>query len=78
MIKILLFAGLKEQAGTGELEWPDAGMTVAQLKEKAARAYPFGPELHTSMTAVDEEFVDEHYIVKDGDVVAFIPPVSGG
>ena len=78
MIKILLFAGLKEQAGTGELEWPEAGMTVAQLKEQAARAYPFGPELSTSMTAVDEEFVDEQYIVKDGDVVSLFPAVGGG
>jgi molybdopterin converting factor small subunit len=30
------------------------------------------------MVAVNEEYVDTNYILKDGDVVALIPPVSGG
>jgi len=30
------------------------------------------------LTAINEEFAIDEDIVKDGDTVAFIPPVSGG
>ena len=30
------------------------------------------------MTAVNHEYVDENYLLRDKDEVAFFPPVTGG
>ena len=30
------------------------------------------------MTAVNHEYVDENYLLRDEDEVAFFPPVTGG
>ncbi|PGS48463.1 molybdopterin converting factor subunit 1 [Bacillus sp. AFS041924] len=78
MIKVLLFAHLREKAGIEELTVNDQnGINVKELKELLMNKYDL-PQLHQIMTAVNEEFVTDEEIVKDGDVVAFIPPVSGG
>ncbi|ELK45221.1 molybdopterin converting factor subunit 1 [Halobacillus sp. ACCC02827] len=77
MNRILFFAGLKEQIGEGEWSFDAAGLTVEDLKETVRQE--FGVEqVMTSMTAVNEEFAQKETIVKEGDTVAFIPPVSGG
>jgi molybdopterin synthase sulfur carrier subunit len=34
--------------------------------------------LSSVMTAINESFANEGDLIKDGDTVAFIPPVSGG
>ena len=78
MIKVLLFAHLREKAGTEELTVTDkSGISVKELKDLLMNKYDL-PQLNQIMTAVNEEFVTDEEIVKDGDVVAFIPPVSGG
>jgi MoaE-MoaD fusion protein len=77
-IKVLLFAALRERAGTGELELdlPD-GATVADaaraLAERAAALSVKG-----AMAAVNEVYARPDQRLGDGDVVAFIPPVAGG
>jgi sulfur-carrier protein len=77
MIKILFFAHLKEAVGSAEMEWPDEGNSIEELKKHLHRE--LGLEgLDTVMTAVNEEFADDETMLKAGDVVAFIPPVSGG
>jgi len=77
MVKILLFADLQERAGTSSLEFPADNLSVAELKTQLQGAYP---ELHLRgvMTAVNEEYAQEEDTVAAGDIVAFIPPVSGG
>jgi len=45
------------------------------LKEKHPE---ISQNLDNVMVAVNEEYVDKDYILKNGDVVALIPPVSGG
>ncbi|MEE6453173.1 molybdopterin converting factor subunit 1 [Gottfriedia acidiceleris] len=78
MIKVLLFAHLREKAGTDELTVIDKnGISVKELKDWLMTHYDL-PQLNQIMTAVNEEFVTNEEIVKDGDTVAFIPPVSGG
>ena len=77
MIKVLLFAQLKEAAGQEKLEVEAEGLTVAGLKQKLST--DFGLEgLEAVMTAVNEEFADDETVLTDGDTAAFIPPVSGG
>lgn len=77
MIKVLLFAHLSEEIGKREVEIEAVGFTIAKLKNKLLEIYPTLPLAHV-FTAVNEEYVTEETVLKSGDVVAFIPPVSGG
>jgi sulfur-carrier protein len=76
MNKIKLFAHLRESAGQEEIELEAAGKTINELKAILTEAYHLN--LETVMTAVNEEFALDHELIKEGDVIAFIPPVSGG
>lgn len=77
MIKILLFAHLSEEVGEKEIEIEAVGYTVAKVKQKLLAEYPKLP-LDNVFTAVNEEYTNEETMLQDGDVIAFIPPVSGG
>lgn len=77
MIKILLFAHLQETIGKSQLNVDLSDYTVGQLKEWMENQYP-QLSLQNMMVAVNEEFATDDMIVKDGDTVAFIPPISGG
>jgi sulfur-carrier protein len=83
-IKLLYFAGLREALGSsGEsLELPAGVATVAALRAHlAARggkwAEQFAPTRNVR-AAVIQLMVPAHAPVKDGDEVAFFPPVTGG
>ena len=54
-----------------------AGKTIAELKQQIAETYDI-QKLDTVMTAVNEEFAVNDEVIKDGDTIAFVPPVSGG
>lgn len=78
MITILLFANLREEVGLDQLVILEKQeMTVVQLKEWLKESYHL-QSLDTVMVAVNEEFVTNEEMIKAGDIVAFIPPVSGG
>lgn len=77
MIEILFFAGLQEKLGKDKLLLEEAvGMTISDLRKKLHSTY----ELDTThaIVAVNEEYVPDDTVLQDQDVVAFIPPVSGG
>ncbi|SFB03222.1 MULTISPECIES: molybdopterin converting factor subunit 1 [unclassified Bacillus (in: firmicutes)] len=77
MNKVLFFAYLRDQLGRESLEMDAAGKTVAELKAELIAAYRLD-KMETVMTAINEEFSMNEEMIKDGDVIAFIPPVSGG
>lgn len=77
MIKILLFAHLQEEIGKDALMMDTDRCTVLQVKQYIQTHYP-AVNLDQVMTAVNEEFSFDEDEVKDGDVIAFLPPVSGG
>ncbi|WP_263701403.1 molybdopterin converting factor subunit 1 [Bacillus thuringiensis] len=78
MITILLFANLREEVGLDRLVISEKEeMTVQQLKEWLTASYGL-QSLDKVMAAVNEEFVTNEEMIKAGDIVAFIPPVSGG
>lgn len=77
MIKVLLFAQLQEESGQHELAIERADITVAELKEQLTNEFSL-PSLDSAMVAINEEFAHEDDVVNEGDIVAFIPPVSGG
>jgi len=77
MIRVLLFANLQEEAGRSELQIEKENITVAQLKDVVANEYNV-PVSEPIMVAINEEYANEDDRVQSGDVVALIPPVSGG
>ncbi|MFG6116176.1 molybdopterin converting factor subunit 1 [Halobacillus sp. MO56] len=77
MNKILLFAGLQEKAGQAEVELNAVNKSIAEIKSMLKENYEM-EEIDTSMAAVNEEYANGDFVVKEGDTIAFIPPVSGG
>ncbi|TXR64736.1 molybdopterin converting factor subunit 1 [Bacillus sp. AR18-7] len=78
MITILLFANLREEVGLDQFVISEKQeMTVQQLKEWLKANYSL-QSLDRVMVAVNEEFVTNEEMIRAGDIVAFIPPVSGG
>ncbi|MFJ7919237.1 molybdopterin converting factor subunit 1 [Lysinibacillus fusiformis] len=77
MINILLFAHLQEAVGVSTLSVELSDVTVTQVKEWMEQHYP-QLTLQQMMTAINEEFATDSTIVKSGDTIAFIPPISGG
>ena len=52
--------------------------TVQDLKEALVSAYPEFKKLTKFSIAVNQEYRDDNYQIKDNDEVVIIPPVSGG
>ncbi|MFC0270739.1 molybdopterin converting factor subunit 1 [Metabacillus herbersteinensis] len=77
MIKVLLFAHLQEEVGTESLSIERSNLTVKSLIQYLEKEYPF-QSLQKVMVAINESYAKEDDLIQDGDVVAFIPPVSGG
>jgi molybdopterin converting factor subunit 1 len=80
LVKVRLFARLRELAGTAELtrEMPD-GSTAEALWRAVARDFPAMADYgRTVSCAVNEEYARVTTVLKPGDEVAFLPPVSGG
>ena len=81
-VSVKLFARLRDLAGTSDLEaqFPDDSVTVATISRYLSEHVPaLRPQLDCVAFAVNEEYVTDHAsTVRDGDVVALIPPISGG
>lgn len=73
----MFFAHLRDLTGEESIMIAAAGKTVAELKEMIAEQYTTA-KFDTVMTAINEEFATNDEVIKDGDEIAFIPPVSGG
>lgn len=76
----LLFFGIttdltNEHAITFEVK---AKSTVENIKIALTTKYPNLKNLHQFAIAVNEEYADDDLVLKENDVVAIIPPVSGG
>lgn len=77
MVEVLFFAELQEAVGSEKLSLDAEGLTVKELKMQSLAKYKLDHIDH-AMVAVNEEFAKEDTVLASGDVVAFIPPVSGG
>jgi molybdopterin synthase sulfur carrier subunit len=75
---LLLFAAARTAAGTGREEM--SGVTVAEVLDVArARHGPsFAAVLDASRVWVNGEPAPGDQVLRDGDEVAILPPVSGG
>ncbi|MEK7016842.1 MULTISPECIES: molybdopterin converting factor subunit 1 [Bacillus] len=77
MIEVLLFANLQEEASKSALRIDCEKITVAELKDILVKGYNITIS-NQIMIAINEEYANEDDIIQTGDVVAMIPPVSGG
>ena len=82
MVRILFFAHLREALGAGEsLPYSVQIATVAQLREhlvKRVGAWQILDTTRNLRAAVNQNMVTMDAAIKDGDEVAFFPPVTGG
>lgn len=77
-VKVLLFASARRQAGASELSFEaPAGARAADVLSDP-RLAALAPHRASLRLAVNEEFVAGDHVLQDGDVVAVLPPVSGG
>ena len=79
-IRVRLFALLRDKAGTGEaaLPLPDGATVAAAAAELVARFPGIRGAVPRVMYAVNQEYAGADAVLRDGDELALIPPVSGG
>ncbi len=79
-VSVLLFAAAAEAAGQCRLDVEiGAGIDAAKVLDLVvARCPGAGDILRQSALAVNERYATPATPVRSGDVVAIIPPVSGG
>ena len=79
-VTVRLFARLRDLVGAGELQRDvPAGATVASVWEALVRDYPaIAPYAESMSCAVNAEYARMTTTLREGDEVAFLPPVSGG
>ena len=79
-ITVRLFARLRDIVGTGELERdvPEGATAGTVWQALAAEHAELAKYRAVSSCAVTEEYAKFTTALKDGDDVAFLPPVSGG
>lgn len=79
-VRLLFFAVLRDIAGTDQRELALAEGTTAQdvwqlLRREYAKLSDY---THAPMIAVNESYAEPGTVLRDGDELAFIPPVAGG
>ncbi len=79
-VEIRLYALLAELAGTRRLELMlPAGAQAHDALERVVEQHPeLDEQLGRFRIALDQEYVEEDAELRDGSVLALIPPVSGG
>lgn len=84
-MKILYFAWLRQRIGTGaeDIARPPGvetvGDLVAHLVKDRSKGYAAAfSEMEAVRSAVNQEYVPLDHPIKDGDEIAFFPPVTGG
>jgi molybdopterin converting factor subunit 1 len=79
VIKVLCFGITKELLGGFEkhIELGE-GATVFDLKKQLELINPRFSELNSLRIALNEEYAEDHQILKQQDEIVLIPPVSGG
>jgi len=82
MAKILFFGRLGEQFGREiDFDLPAGGCTVGELRGLLWHHLPTeGDDLRTPRVkaCVDQEIVPDAALVRAGQEIAFLPPLSGG
>lgn len=79
-LDVRFFALYRERAGanTHQLQLPE-GSTVADLTDEVRRLFPkLAPPDVQIVVAVNTDYAEPEIVLREGDDVCLIPPVSGG
>ncbi|MFD1427070.1 molybdopterin synthase catalytic subunit [Kroppenstedtia sanguinis] len=79
-IHVLLFAGVAEAVGKRDLklDLPEKA-TVQRLIDQLTTEYPHAADLiRHSVIALNQDYAEGDQVIRSGDEIALIPPVSGG
>jgi molybdopterin converting factor subunit 1 len=78
-ISVLFFGITKDLVKSSQLQVEVAeNSSVANLKAVLKDTFPQLENINSYAIAVNEEYSDDESVLKEGDIVAIIPPVSGG
>ena len=84
MITVLYFAWLRSRTGIGEenveaaAEAEDVAALIARLAARSPAFAAAFADLSLIRVAVNQDYVGFDHPLRDGDEVAFFPPVTGG
>ena len=79
IINLLLFGITTDLLGTSSLEINlKKDCSIKDFKSEMLAKYPQLKNINSYAIAVNEAYVSNETILKENDVVAIIPPVSGG
>ncbi|MFT5156055.1 MAG: molybdopterin synthase sulfur carrier subunit [Bacteroidia bacterium] len=79
MIKILAFGAAVDAVDQREFELSlDSESALLEVVNKLYERYPKLLKLPSAAFAINEEYATLEQIIKPGDTLAIIPPVSGG
>jgi molybdopterin converting factor subunit 1 len=79
-VRLLFFAVLRDIAGSDERELAlDEGTTARDVWESLRRSHAkLADFTQPPMIAINESYAAPEAVLRDGDELAFIPPVAGG
>lgn len=77
-MKILAFGIAKDIFGNSIIDIPLNEATINELRNLLEEKFPQLYKLGSYMIAVNNEYALNSLVIKNGDEVAIIPPVSGG
>ncbi|KAL2630847.1 hypothetical protein R1flu_015533 [Riccia fluitans] len=79
-VKVLLFARARELVGRSQVDLAvKEGATTAECVAELTKQFPALEIMRNSVVvALNFDYVTEPVMVKEGDEMAIIPPISGG
>ncbi|WOG26823.1 molybdopterin converting factor subunit 1 [Endozoicomonas sp. 8E] len=81
MIKVLFFASYREKLGTDRLELAEIPENLSALRSLLSeRGQDWQEVVNDSRTlvALNQTMTRKDFAIKEGDEIAFFPPVTGG
>ena len=78
-ISILFFGMATDLAGNQYTSFPlNKSIGLEEFKNMLFEKHPDMKQMHQFAIAINEEYADEDAVINPGDIIAIIPPVSGG
>ena len=78
-LKVLLFGISKDLLATTSLVFSiSPNTTILEFKTQLQKEYPQLSEINSYAIAINESYASNETVLKENDMVAIIPPVSGG
>lgn len=78
-VSVLFFGVSSDLAGSNSIKMDLLEKsTVLSFKKQLKGSYPAMKNINEYAIAVNEEYANDSDILGDGDVIAVLPPVSGG